>query len=70
LSGGEQQRLKLTTHIAKPSHPLGVYVLDEPTAGPAPATTAAGFVFEGAPADLIAARSTLTAEHVAAYVGT
>jgi excinuclease UvrABC ATPase subunit len=27
-------------------------------------------VFEGTPADLVAARSTLTAEHLAAYVGT
>jgi excinuclease UvrABC ATPase subunit len=27
-------------------------------------------VFEGAPADLVAARSTLTGEHLAAYVGT
>ena len=26
-------------------------------------------VFEGAPADLVAARSTLTGEHLAAYVG-
>ena len=27
-------------------------------------------VFEGTPADLVAARSTLTGEHLAAYVGT
>jgi excinuclease UvrABC ATPase subunit len=27
-------------------------------------------VFDGRPADLVAARSTLTGEHVAAYVGT
>jgi hypothetical protein len=27
-------------------------------------------VFEGVPADLVAARSTLTGEHLAAYVGT
>ena len=33
LSGGERQRLKLATHMAKPSHPPGVYVLDEPTVG-------------------------------------
>src|SRR6202030_3223995 len=33
LSGGERQRLKLATHMAKPSHPPGVYVLDEPTTG-------------------------------------
>ncbi|MGH9190420.1 MAG: excinuclease ABC, A subunit, partial [Acidimicrobiales bacterium] len=26
-------------------------------------------VFEGTPADLVAARSTLTGEHLAAYVG-
>jgi excinuclease UvrABC ATPase subunit len=33
LSGGERQRLKLATRMAKPSHPAGVYVLDEPTTG-------------------------------------
>ncbi|HZV75921.1 MAG TPA: ATP-binding cassette domain-containing protein, partial [Conexibacter sp.] len=33
LSGGERQRLKLATRMAKPSHPPGVYVLDEPTTG-------------------------------------
>ena len=27
-------------------------------------------VFEGTPADLVAARSTLTGQHLAAYVGT
>jgi len=38
--------------------------------GPAPATTAGRIVFEGTPADLVAARSTFTGEHLAAYVGT
>ena len=28
-----------------------------------------GIVFEGTPADLVAARSTLTGEHLAAFVG-
>jgi hypothetical protein len=28
------------------------------------------FAFEGTPADLVAARSTLTGEHLAAYIGT
>ena len=28
------------------------------------------YVFEGTPADLVADRSTLTGEHLAAYVGT
>jgi excinuclease UvrABC ATPase subunit len=32
--------------------------------------TAGGIVFEGTPADLVAARATLTGEHLAAYAGT
>jgi len=113
LSGGERQRLKLATHLAKPSHPPGVYVLDEPTTGlhladveqllglldrlvdsgksvivvehhqavmahadwiidlgPGAGHDGGRIVFEGTPADLVAARSTLTGEHLAAYVGT
>jgi excinuclease UvrABC ATPase subunit len=113
LSGGERQRLKLATHLAKPSHPPGVYVLDEPTGGlhladveqllglldrlvdsgksviviehhqavmahadwivdlgPGAGHDGGRIVFEGTPADLVAARSTLTGEHLAAYVGT
>ncbi|MGB2711643.1 MAG: excinuclease ABC subunit UvrA [Conexibacter sp.] len=112
LSGGERQRLKLATHLAKPSHPPGVYVLDEPTAGlhladveqllglldrlvdsgksviviehhqgvmahadwivdlgPGAGHGGGRIVFEGTPADLVAARCTLTGEHLAAYVG-
>ncbi len=110
LSGGEQQRLKLATHMAEKG---GVYVLDEPTAGlhladveqllglldrlvdsgksviviehhqavmahadwiidlgPGAGHDGGRIVFEGTPADLVAARSTLTGEHLAAYVGT
>jgi excinuclease UvrABC ATPase subunit len=113
LSGGERQRLKLATHMAKPSHPPGVYVLDEPTTGlhladveqllglldglvdsgksviviehhqavmahadwiidlgPGAGHDGGRIVFEGTPADVVAARSTLTGEHLAAYVGT
>ncbi|MDX6732489.1 MAG: hypothetical protein QOC54_2437, partial [Baekduia sp.] len=113
LSGGERQRLKLATRLAKPSHPAGVYVLDEPTTGlhladveqllglldrlvdsgksviviehhqavmahadwiidlgPGAGHDGGRIVFEGTPADLVAARSTLTGEHLAAYVGT
>jgi excinuclease UvrABC ATPase subunit len=110
LSGGEQQRLKLATHMAEKG---GVYVLDEPTnglhladvehllglldrlvdagksviviehhqavmahadwiidLGPGAGHDGGRIVFQGIPADLVAARSTLTGEHLAAYVGT
>ncbi|MGI8429884.1 MAG: excinuclease ABC subunit UvrA, partial [Solirubrobacteraceae bacterium] len=33
LADGERQRLKPATHPPKPSHPAGVYILDEPTTG-------------------------------------
>jgi excinuclease UvrABC ATPase subunit len=109
LSGGEQQRLKLATHMADKG---GIYVLDEPTAGlhladvehllglldrlvasgksviviahhqavmahadwiidlgPGAGHDGGRVVFEGTPADLVAARCTLTGEHLAAYVG-
>jgi excinuclease UvrABC ATPase subunit len=109
LSGGEQQRLKLATHMGDKG---GVYVLDEPTSGlhladveqllglldrlvdagksviviehhqavmahadwiidlgPGAGHDGGRIVFEGTPADLVAARSTLTGEHLADYVG-
>jgi excinuclease UvrABC ATPase subunit len=109
LSGGEQQRLKLATHMAEKG---GVYVLDEPTTGlhladveqllglldrlvdagksviviahhqavmahadwiidlgPGAGHDGGRIVFEGTPADLVAGHSTLTGEHLAAYVG-
>ena len=109
LSGGEQQRLKLATHMAGKG---GIYVLDEPTAGlhladveqllglldrlvdsgksviviehhqavmahadwiidlgPGAGHDGGQVVFQGTPAGLAAARSTLTGEHLAAYVG-
>jgi excinuclease UvrABC ATPase subunit len=109
LSGGEQQRLKLATHLAEKG---GVYILDEPTTGlhladveqllglmdrivdskksviviehhqavmahadwiidlgPGAGHDGGRVVFEGTPADLVTARSTLTGEHLAAYVG-
>ena len=109
LSGGEQQRLRLATHMAEKG---GIYVLDEPTTGlhladverllglldrlvdagksviviahhqavmaqadwiidlgPGAGHDGGRIVFEGTPADLVAARSTLTGEHLADYVG-
>jgi excinuclease UvrABC ATPase subunit len=108
LSGGEQQRLKLATHLTGKG---GVYVLDEPTTGlhladveqllglldrlvdsgksviviehhqavmahadwiidlgPGAGHDGGRIVLEGTPADLVAARSTLTGEHLADYV--
>jgi excinuclease UvrABC ATPase subunit len=111
LSRGERQRLKLATHMGTPSHPPGVHVLDEPTAGlhladvdqllglldrlvdsgksviviehhqavmahadwiidlgPGAGHDGGRIVFDGTPVDLVTARSTLTGEHLAAYV--
>ncbi|SQD93936.1 MULTISPECIES: excinuclease ABC subunit UvrA [unclassified Parafrankia] len=110
LSGGEQQRLKLATHMADRG---GTYILDEPTTGlhladveqllglldrlvdsgksviviehhqavmahadwiidlgPGAGHDGGRIVFEGTPTDLVAARSTLTGEHLATYIGT
>jgi excinuclease UvrABC ATPase subunit len=109
LSGGEQQRLKLATHMSDRG---GIYVLDEPTTGlhladveqllglldrlvdsgrsviviahhqavmahadwiidlgPGAGHDGGRIVFEGTPAELVKARSTLTAQHLAAYIG-
>ncbi len=38
--------------------------------GPGAGHDGGRIVFEGTPGDLVAARSTLTGEHLAAYVGT
>ena len=38
--------------------------------GPGAGTAGGTVCFEGTPADLVAARSTLTGEHLAAFVGT
>jgi excinuclease UvrABC ATPase subunit len=54
LSGGERRRLRLATQMA------------DKGAG----HDGGRIVFEGTPADLVAAGSTLTGEHLADYVGT
>ena len=52
-------------HQAVMAH--GDWIID---LGPGPGHDGGRVVFEGTPADLVAARSTLTGEHLAAYVGT
>ena len=54
--------------------PLVVWIDALPVKNPVegvvrPRRPAGRIVFEGTPADLVAARSTLTGEHLAAYVG-
>jgi excinuclease UvrABC ATPase subunit len=51
-------------HQAVMAH--GDWIID---LGPGPGHDGGRIVFEGTPADLVAARSTLTGEHLAAYVG-
>jgi excinuclease UvrABC ATPase subunit len=48
-------------------HHQAVWIID---LGPGAGHDGGRIVFEGTPADLVAARSTLTGEHLAAYVGT
>ena len=52
-------------HQAVMAHPDWIIDL-----APGPGPDGGRIVFEGTPADLVAARSTLTGEHLAAYVGT
>ena len=75
LSGGERQRLKLATHMAEKGsvieHHQAVmahadWIID---LGPGAGHDGGRIVFEGTPKALVAARSTLTGEHLAAYVG-
>jgi excinuclease UvrABC ATPase subunit len=40
------------------------------TSAPGAGNDSGRIMFEGAPADLVAARSTLTGKHLAAYIGT
>jgi excinuclease UvrABC ATPase subunit len=85
LSGGERQRLKLAARMAEKGevYVLGksVIVIEHHQAvmahadwiidlGPGAGHDGGRIVFEGTPADLVSARSTLTGEHLAAYVGT
>ena len=82
LSGGERQRLKLATRMAEKGEVgKSVIVIEHHQAvmahadwvidlGPGAGHDGGRIVFEGTPADLVAARSTLTGEHLAAYVGT
>ena len=76
----ERQRLKLATRMAEKGG-KSVIVIEHHQAvmahadwiidlGPGAGHDGGRIVFEGTPADLVAARSTLTGEHLAAYVGT
>jgi hypothetical protein len=58
-------RRKRHTRLAVMAH--ADWIID---LGPGPGHAGGRIVFEGSPADLVAARSTLTGEHLAAYVGT
>ena len=51
-------------HLAVMAHAEGISDV-----GPGAGYDGGRIVFEGAPADLVAARSTLTGEHLADYVG-
>jgi len=55
LSGGEARRVKMIRHLGSSLTDV-TYVFDEPTTG--------------TPADLVAARSTLTGDHLAVYIRT
>jgi excinuclease ABC A subunit len=86
LSGGERQRLKLATHMAanggvyvldEPTTGLHLADVEQLLGllwiidlGPGAGHDGGRIVYEGTPADLVATRSTLTGEHLAAYVGT
>ncbi len=84
LSGGERQRLKLATRMAEKGGvylldepTTGLHLADvEQLLGLLDRLVDSGksvigrIVFEGTPAEIVAARCTLTGEHLAAYIGT
>ncbi len=64
LSGGGKSVLVIEHHLAVMAH--ADWIID---LGPGAGHDGGRVVFAGLPADLVAARSTLTGQHLAAYVG-
>jgi excinuclease UvrABC ATPase subunit len=63
-------RDKGNTVLVVEHEPETIAIADHVDLGPGAGHDGGRIVFEGTPADLVAARSTLTGEHLAAYVGT